>query len=164
MRGRVFIEVRSQSGEVLDTRSACNAVMRTGAEILADLFTGKGVPITHMGVGVSDAPESETFTTGALTNSGAGALTGATEVAIAPDAFTIVADATKRLVQVRLRATLPVDAAVGDLREAGLIARNSSGARLYNRVVFPTLPKRGEHELSLFWEVSFPYGDLAGLY
>jgi hypothetical protein len=31
-------------------------------------------------------------------------------------------------------------------------------------VVFPTISKGDDHELTLFWEVSFPYGDLDGLY
>jgi hypothetical protein len=34
---------------------------------------------------------------------------------------------------------------------------------LYNRVVFPPLDKRDDHELTLFWEVEFPFGDLQWL-
>jgi hypothetical protein len=31
---------------------------------------------------------------------------------------------------------------------------------LYNRVTFAPVQKADDHDLTLFWEVSFPYGDL----
>jgi hypothetical protein len=46
------------------------------------------------------------------------------------------------------------------VRAAGLIARSGETAVLYNRVTFAPLEKKNDHELTMFWEVTFPYGDL----
>ena len=35
-----------------------------------------------------------------------------------------------------------------------------SATVLYNRVIFSPINKDGSHELTLFWEITFPYGDL----
>ena len=165
MRARLTLEVTDRSGATVAARHAANSVMRQGAELVADLFRGAGNPITHMGVGTSDAPESDAFDTVELTNEAAGgqaALTGATEVAIPPEAFgDPQVDDAKRVVHVRFRATLPDSSAVGTVREAGLLSRPESGDPvLYNRVIFAPVQKADDHELTLFWEVSFPYGDL----
>src|SRR5262249_6648499 len=122
-----------------------------------------GGAITHVGVGVSDTPESDAFTTSALTNASVGGeppLGGVTEVVIDPATFTIDVDAVKRVVWVRVRTTIPAAAAVGTIREAGLVSRASGSAVLYNRVVLAPVVKRDTDEVTLFWEVSFPYGDL----
>jgi len=165
MRGHLRLELKGRGGEVLDAREADNAVMRGGAELLARLFAGSaGKPITHMGVGTSDKPESETFATEKLTAGGGGdpadALQGATEAPIPPEAFTVETDETRRLVRVRVRATLPPEAAQGTVREAGLLSRDGDAVALYNRVTFAPIRKAGDHELTMFWEVTFPYGDL----
>ena len=34
---------------------------------------------------------------------------------------------------------------------------------LYNRVTFAPVTKGDDHELTLFWEVEFPFGDLQWL-
>lgn len=165
MRARLTLEVTDRAGTTVATRRAANSVMRQGAALVADLFRGAGNPITHMGVGTSDAPDSDAFDTAALRNEAAGgqpSLEGATEVAIPPEAFgDPQIDEGKRVVHVRFRATLPDSAAVGTVREAGLLARPEGGDPvLYNRVTFAPVQKAGDHELTLFWEVSFPYGDL----
>lgn len=165
MRARLTIEVTERSGATVARRRAVNSVMRQGAALVADLFRGAGNPITHMGVGTSDAPESDAFDTATLTNEASGgqpALTGATEAAIPEEAFgDPQIDEAKRVVHVRFRATLPESAAVGTVREAGLLSRPETGDPvLYNRVIFAPVQKAGDHELTLFWEVSFPYGDL----
>jgi hypothetical protein len=65
---------------------------------------------------------------------------------------------------VRIHATIPPDGAIGTVREAGLLARATpDAATLYNRVTFAPLAKHADHELTMFWEVSFPYGDLQWL-
>jgi hypothetical protein len=50
------------------------------------------------------------------------------------------------------------------VREAGLISRNGGAAVLYNRVTFAPISKGNDHELTLFWEINFPYGDLQGVF
>ena len=156
MRARLRIELKDSDGRVIEQRDACNAVLQGGAGLLARLFAGQGSGITHMGVGTSDVPESETF--------GTTSLAGVTEVPIPADAFQIDApDPVKRVVRVRVRGTVPATEAVGTIREAALVARSGDATTLYNRVVFAPIEKGDDHELTLFWEVGFPYGDLQGL-
>jgi hypothetical protein len=156
MRARLHIELRTTSGHVIAERDGYNAVLQGGAELLARLFAGQAGGITHMGVGTSDVPESETFATTSLA--------GVTEVPIPADAFQVdPPDPVKRVVRVRVRATVPPADAVGTIREAALVSRSGETATLYNRVVFAPIDKANDHELTLFWEVGFPYGDLQGL-
>lgn len=166
MRAIVQIHLRDRSGRILARRDASNAVMRSGAELVARAFAGQGSGITHMGVGNSDAADPDDFSLVTLSNDGVAGenLAGETEVAIAPEAFQFVPDAARRVMVVRLRATLPDAAAVGTVREAGLLARGEGGATLYNRVTFAPFTKGDDHELTLFWEVAFPYGDLQALF
>jgi hypothetical protein len=164
MRGHLRLELRTATGEVVAVRTAHNAVMRAGAALIAALFAGQGGPITHMGVGTSDAPETDSFATTALTNDASAPLAGGTEAAIPPEAFLPPEiDETRRVVRVRVRGTLPNTAAVGTVREAGLLSRQGETTVLYNRVTFAPIVKGNDHELTMFWEVSFPYGDLQWL-
>lgn len=163
MRAVVSIEVRDARGNVLAARRARNAVMVGGAQLIANLFAGNGAPITHMGVGTDDSPTPDDFSTAVLKNEAVGdipALTGATEAAIPPEAFVIETDAVHRVVRVRVRGTIPPDGAIGTVREAGLMSRAGDATVLYNRVTFAPVQKGSDHELTLFWEVTFPYGDL----
>lgn len=167
MRANLVVELTDARGAVVARRQAHNAVMQAGAQLIARLFAGTGSPITHLGVGVSDTPESDAFTTAGLTNTadgGAEPLVGATEAVIPAEAFAIDVDETRRVVRVRVRGTLPAAAAVGTVREAGLISRQGEAAVLYNRVTFAPMAKGADHELTMFWEVDFPYGNLQGLF
>lgn len=175
MRGHLVIQLVAQDGTLVDERSAHNAVLQGGGTLVARLFAGQlAGGITHMGVGTSDTPEGDRFATTTLANpAGPEALTGDTEVAITPDQILVQPpDETSRTVKVRIRGTLPASAAVGTIREAALLSRAAApgaepdptvAAVLYNRVVFPPLVKRNDHDLTLFWEVTFPYGDLQEL-
>ena len=157
MRAVMRAELRTMDGRLIASRQAGNAVLRGGADLLARLFAGQGAGITHMAIGTSDAPEGDTFGT---TN-----LTGGVEVAIPPDAFQVDApDAVKRVVRVRVRATVPAATTLTDaVREAALVSHGGVTATLYNRVIFAPIDKTTDHELTLFWEVGFPYGDLQWL-
>jgi hypothetical protein len=167
MRAKLTIELTGPDGAVLAARSASNSVMQAGAQLIAQLFSGAGGPITHMGVGINDAPETDAFSTAALTNTAGGGnepLQGPVEAAITPDAFQIEPDQTHRVVRVRVRGTIPANGAVGTVREAGLVSRTGDTAVLYNRVTFAPITKGNDHELTLFWEINFPYGDLQGVF
>jgi hypothetical protein len=156
MRARLHLQLKDADGRLLAERHARNAVLQGGASLLARLFAVQTTGISHMAVGSSDAPETEAFSTTTLAD--------ATEVAIAADAFTIdEPDPVRRVVRVRVRATVPPADAVGTLREAALLSRSGETATLYNRVVFSPIEKGDDHELTLFWEIAFPYGDLQGL-
>lgn len=165
MRAKLHVFVTDRRGVVVDERRGSNTVLTAGAQLIADLFAGTGGPITHMGVGTSDTAPDD-VTVGALTNDVNGddePLTGATLGAIPAEAFTAAVIAERRVVQLRVRGTLAADAAIGRIREAGLVSQREAGAVLYNRVVFAPLDKRDDHELTLFWEVDFPFGDLQWL-
>ena len=162
MRAQLRVELADRSGRIIATRQAHNAVMREGAKLIARLFTGEQVPITHMVVGTSDEPESDTYNTLALANptDGPDMLKGGVTATIPQESMLTSIDEPRRLVVVRVRGTMPDTAAVGRIREAGLMARTEDGDILYNRVTFAPIDKGDDHELSLFWEVTFPYGDL----
>jgi len=162
MRALLRLELTDRSGRIIAARQTHNAVMREGARLVASLFAGAGGAITHMGVGISDEPESDTYNTLALTNptTGDDMLQGETDAPIPSEAMLISIDEVRRVAVVRVRGTLPPDAAIGRIREAGLISRSEEGDVLYNRVTFAPVDKGGDHELTLFWEVAFPYGDL----
>jgi hypothetical protein len=176
MHGHLVLRLCAADGTLVAERRAHNAVLQNGGALVARLFAGQlAGGITHMGVGTNDTPESDKFSTGALANpDGTGALTGGTEVAITPDQISVQPpDEASRTVKVRIRGTLPASAAIGTIREAGLISRAVAPGTppdappptpvLYNRVVFAPLTKRNDHDLTLFWEVTFPYGDLQEL-
>ncbi len=160
MRAHLTLTVHDQEGQVVAERKAWNSVMLQGAQLVAQLFAGTGAPITHMVVGSNDTPEADSFTTTEL-QVDPEELTGETSAPISTDAFIISTDETHRLIRVRVRGTLPQDAAVGRIREAGLISRSEEGDVLYNRVIVNPIDKGDDHELTLFWEVTFPYGDLS---
>ncbi len=158
------VELRTLNGDVQEVREAHNAVMQSGARLMADLFAGRGTPITHMMVGTSDAPESETFSTTGLANDPGAPLVEPVDAPIAADAFsTPEIDTERRLVRIRVRGTLPANAAVGTVREAALVSRAGDVTTLYNRVILAPITKGSDHELTLFWEITFPYGDLQWL-
>jgi hypothetical protein len=159
MRATLHLTLRDRDGRLVAVRDERNSVMRTGARLVADLFQGQGVAINRMGVGTDDTPESSDFTTEQLTVTG---LTGPTDVEIPATAFRTEIDQPHRLVKVRVHATLPESSAVGTVREAGLLAVSQDETVLYNRVTFAPVTK-ADHELTLFWEVAFPYGDLQWL-
>jgi hypothetical protein len=167
MPGMLTLMLRSaQDGAVLAERHDRNSVTQVGGKLIADLFRGKGTAITHMGVGTSGADDPD-FALTALSNdsvAGQPPLTGDVTAALTDESFTVTPDPVRRVVAVRVRGTMPPAAAVGTVREAGLLSKQADGTfALYNRVVFAPFDKGSDHELTLFWEITFPYGDLQAL-
>ena len=163
MRATVRLELRSGDGGLCEVRHARNSVMKGGAQLLASLFSGGTTTgITHMGVGTSGAAQDAKFATETLAVNvdSPDDVSGDTEAPIAPADFKVAIDETRRVVTVKVYATLPKEAAIGTLREAGLVAKNGGKSVLYNRVTFAPITKSDDHELTMFWEVTFPYGDL----
>ncbi len=54
MYANLRLELKTKTGQTLEVRHVHNSVMRAGAQLIADLFAGRGAPVTHMGVGTSD--------------------------------------------------------------------------------------------------------------
>jgi hypothetical protein len=165
MRAQLYAELQDRGGAVVQTRAAHNTVLRTGGRLIADLFAGAGGPITHMAVGTDDTNPTSVNVERLGNDDGQGGpgMTGETATAIAPNAIAITVDEEHSRVLVKVRATLPPGAAVGTLREAALVSRQGEADVLYNRVVFSPLTKGDDHDLTLFWEVEFPFGDLQWL-
>jgi len=163
MKGYLRLIVTDKGKQIVAQRCGGNAVMLSGGQMLAQLFSGGGTGITHMGVGTNDQVDTSTYDIATLSNETFGEtepLAGDTEVGIVGSAFSMETDEVKRIIKVSLRATLPASAAVGTIREAGLLSINGDARLLYNRIVFDPVVKGDDHELTMFWDVSFPYGDL----
>jgi len=168
--GRLRVEVRDASGVLVGAREVPNTVVRSGAELLAALFTGKtATPLNGFGVGTNGQPTSAPYEVPSLAafDEAGQPLVGPVAAPIAPDAFTVETVAAEQRVRIRARSVLPPQAAnAADGRdvaiaEAALGVLDGTGAKLaaiYNRVVFEPIPKAREHELVLYWEISFPYG------
>lgn len=162
------VELRDGDGAVVTRRRAHNAVLSAGAELIADLFRGAGAgPINRMSVGANPTPEVPPFATTDLAAGSpeTGALSGPRDVVLGPDAFAVTVDAEQRRVVVTARVVLPAgdDTALqGPVAESALLHESADGTRrLYNRVTFEPVEKRSEQELSLYWEIGFPFGDSA---
>ncbi len=169
--GSLIAELREPGGPVICRREAHNTVLRSGAELIADLLSGRAsTPINAVAVGIDPEPSAPPYERTSLTI----AIDGTPVIGNVAQPLTIT-DAEPQVasddfqIKLRFRSVLapgmgaPLDetqvaadigeAALGVLAEDGL-----SLARIYNRVVFEPIPKRREHELSLYWEISIPYG------
>jgi hypothetical protein len=162
----VTVVLTDRDGTVAARRRAHNAVLSAGAALVADLFRGAdgAGPVNRMGVGADPNPEVPPFGTTALSGSddATGTLSGPREVALGADAFTVAVDADGRRVTVSARVVLPAgdeNALHGPVAEAALLNLAGDTRRLYHRVTFEPVEKRTDQELSLYWEVVFPFGD-----
>ncbi len=169
--GALRIDLVGESGAVLLSRRARNTVVRSGAELVGALFSGGlTTPINGMQVGTNAQPITAPYELAALTtvDETGQPLSGSSSVAIAPADVKVETLADEQRVLVSVRAVLPKEAALAHdgsasfLAEAalGVLATDGSNklAKIYNRVVFDPIPKGKEHELALYWEISFPYG------
>jgi hypothetical protein len=149
-RGRMRLEVRGPGGRVVAERRATNIVLRGGAELIAKLVTGTASkPINQVGVGFATE----------VADAGATALTGKDGVAPPPptaipaDSFTI--DATRpRAVAISVASVYHPQSELTDVSEAGLLADDD----LYNQVVFEPVTLRVGQDVTIFWEIEFPFG------
>lgn len=170
MEGRLTLELRRPGGPVLLRRHARNAVLRGGAELLADLFRGAAAtPINGAMVGVGDEPPNPPYESGPTAGTAEAPRLLRPTAPIAPADLTVETLADEFRVRLTARALLPAANAVDpedpaarvEITEASLGVLAADGlslARLYNRVVFDPVPKTDAHEIALYFEVDFPYG------
>lgn len=172
IEGTLVAELREPGGPVVARRRASNTVLRSGAELLGALFTGKELtPVNGMAVGLSSDPSGPPYEVATLTtkDGGGNALVNQPAVAIPATDFVVETLANEFRVRVSLRGLLPASHGVSPnasqetvlLGEAalGVLAPDGQSlARIYNRVVMDPLPKSRKQELALYWEISFPYG------
>ncbi len=172
IEGRLRLLLRQPGGPVMEERRGHNAVLRSGAELVAALFQGSlTTPVNGMAVGIDPTPPSPPYERTALTtttSTGEPALLRA-GVGVAPEDMTVEVLPEEFKVRVFVRGVIPPDRAVSpddtvervDIGEAalGVLAPAGDGlSQLYNRVVFEPLPKTRDQELVLYWEIDFPYG------
>jgi hypothetical protein len=154
-QGRLTLQIHSPDGTQAAERRASNIVLRRGAEIVANLFAGvdEARPIDRVQVGFGT--EAADVGATALTPPDDGAIDpDALDGPVASDDFAIETDAAARLVRVSIAATFAPTVDLDDVSEAGLLA----GDQLYNQVVFEPVDMRVGQDITLFWEVDFPFG------
>jgi hypothetical protein len=168
IRGSLRLELLGPGGVVLARRRAHNTVVRSGAELVGALFAGSVLtPVNGMGVGTNAVPLSAPYELAALTTTDDSGqpLAGVTAVAIAPTDVKVETLTNEQRVLVSVRAVLPKEAALSHDQGTSFLAEAALGvlagdklSKIYNRVVFDPVPKGKDHELALYWEISFPYG------
>jgi len=148
MKGRLTIQRRDRSYNMLDEITINNSIVLTGRDLVAKLFIKEKIdPISHIAVGTGSTavnPEKDEALETPLFRK-----------AIAPvdptQNLTTTSDGRKK---VTVTAELDFNEANGALTEAGLF-NAASGGVMYNRVVFPAINKTSDFKLTLLWDIVF---------
>jgi hypothetical protein len=147
--GRVKIELRDQSGQLVQQRMVQNLITTAGRKLLGKLFSGTAdKPEFAIAVGGASTPPEMSDT----------ALGSQLDLAKATLGEPRIDDNNPRQVVVNVSATLPIAEGRPDQRltEAGiLITLPGQAPVLYNHVVFPLITRTGKLEMTLSWEVIF---------
>lgn len=149
-QGRLTLTICAADGRLVARREARNLVVKGGAQLIADLFSGKAAtPIDRVRVGFGkasaavasdrlDAPQPHPPNL---------------EAPLTKENFTV--DVTgQTAVSVRISAPFTPSADVAGVTEAGLFAGNI----LYNQVVFEPINLAVGHVITFFWQIDFPFG------
>jgi hypothetical protein len=151
--GVLTITLRDADGRVALERRVRNLITRDGKLLLAGLFTGKvdaGVSLA-IAVGSGEAAPLETDAALGQQEDAADALI------VALDPFEHEGGwRVKAVVTATLKAR-PGDAAVKQLREAGILVRTKVPGQppvLFNHVAFPVISKGNNVEMTLTWEIT----------
>ncbi len=144
--------VRAPRGAVLAQREAYNQVLRNGAKVVAQLFSGKSTQAINR-IQLGFATEEAAADAVALTQANPPLAVSALSSPVAPGAFTI--DTTpSSFVRVAVNALFVPSVALDKVSEAGLFA----GDDLYNQVVFEPISLEPGQNITFFWEIQFPFG------
>jgi hypothetical protein len=176
MTGRVTVVLTDRDGNVVYERTHGNRIVRTGRQLVAQLFGGVavGTPpgrVTHMGVGTGATAVNDDQTDlvnprmprnpitsvayGDVIDSGGGAPMKRIEATLQT-----VSDSSGGAPVKRIEATLQAVFDYGEangadaLREAGIFTA-ATGGTMYNRVVFDPVTKTSSFKLTLFWKILF---------
>jgi hypothetical protein len=148
MKGRLTIHLENEAGEIVQSLAADNAIVLTGRDLVAQLFTGisKPNPISHIAIGTGTTPVNDTTDK-----------TLETEVfrkAIQPITLEHITTVGNRQ-RVFVSADITFKEAVDQLLTEAGIFNAAEGGLMYNRVVFPPLKKTDSMKLTLVWEILF---------
>ena len=157
MNGQVHITLTDQQGQVVYARTHKNRIVKTGRQLVAQLFGGvsAGAPpskVSHMGVGTdgTTASDDQTSLIAARGNRNP----------IAPPTYSEIVDASSgspvKRIKVSLQTVFDYGEANGDapLREAAIFTAAQDGV-MYNRVVFDPVSKTSTFKLTLIWDITF---------
>jgi hypothetical protein len=136
--GRMLLTVRSADGEVVAERRAENLVLRKGATIIANLFSGAAGATADL---TALTPPDPALPVATLRSP------------LKPENFKVVADQASEI-QVSISAVFHPALDLPNVTEAGLLA----GEDLYNQVVFEPLTLHTSQDITFFWQVNFPFG------
>ena len=158
MRGRLIIRKHHRQDAVVEEMMADNAIVYTGRELVAYLFTGQvnsaasTTPISHLALGSDGTavnPQDDTT----LKAEAHRLPIGKMDVQEARDGNTPRAKVT---ITTELDFAVPQDRDSLELREAGLFnGSDPEQSVMYNRVVFPVITKTKEFALTFIWEITF---------
>jgi hypothetical protein len=150
-QGRLLLTIRDERGEVVATRAAKNRVLRGGANVIANLFSGaRTTPIDRVRLGFGQA--SIEPTADALTRPAEDIPQERLEAPLKTEHFTVrLADDR---VTVDVAAPFEPQQDIAGVSEAGLV----SGDVLYNQVVFEPVTLRQGQVVTFFWQIDFPFG------
>lgn len=153
-RGRLSLVVY-QNGVIAARRAASNMVLRGGAALIAQLYSGGAgaKPIDTIGVGFGTAPGGADMTALTLPDARAAIPAAALRTAIPGTAFSVVTDQADA-VQVKIAALFHPTQDLTGVTEAGL----SAGDTLYNQVIFEAVNLRVGQDVTFFWQIDFPFG------
>jgi hypothetical protein len=153
-RGYLRLAVH-RDGAIVARRQGSNLVLRAGALLIAQLFSGAAgaKPIDTVGVGFATDPGGAELT--ALTPPPGTSNIPATALrtALAPTSVTLVTDQAD-VIQVKIAAVFKPTQDLAGVTEAGLL----SGTVLYNQVIFEPVTLHGGQDVTFFWQIDFPFG------
>jgi len=157
MTGRVTVVLTDRGGNVVYERTHANRIVRTGRQLVAQLFGGTtvGAPpskVTHMAVGTGSTLVADDQTDLVNPRMPRNPITSVT--------YGDVIDSSGGTPVKRIEATLQAVFDYGEangsdpLREAGIFTAATAGT-MYNRVVFDPVTKTSSFKLTLFWKILF---------
>lgn len=151
MQGKVRMLLEDREGQVLLDRTHANRIVKTGRELVAQLYAGvQGTPpskVSHMAVGTDGKP--------AIDDNDALFAERSRNPVAAPVYSEILDHGVKRI-KVTLQTVFDFGEANGPepLREAGIFTASSNGV-MYNRVTFDPVTKTNTFKLTLIWDIVF---------
>jgi len=158
MRGRLIIRARNRQDTIVEEMVADNAIVYTGRELVAYLFTGQThaasiTPISHLALGSDGTAVHPKAEDTALKAEALRLPIGKMDIQKAQDDSTARAKVT---ITTELDFAVPSEGESLELREAGLFSGSDPAQSvMYNRVVFPVITKTKEFALTFIWEITF---------
>ena len=153
-QGRLLLLVRDR-GLTVARRRGSNMVLRAGATLIANLFTGAGgaKAVDTVGIGFATAPGGAEATALTPPPAAANIPAAALRTALTAGAFQVVTDQAG-VVQVKIAAVFSPTQELANVTEAGLL----SGSTLYNQVIFEPVALHVGQNVTVCWQIDFPFG------